>query len=97
MSRPCSRGDVRSTFGIFHENHAARGGKHASLETFQDSIGGSVIAAPVVGVDDETAARGRLRMNVPSVNSASSADLICSSGIFHWILASVVHNQQSSC
>jgi len=57
-------GDVRSTFGIFHENHAARRGEHASLETFQDSIGGSVIAAPVVGVDDETAARGRLRMNV---------------------------------
>jgi len=31
---------------------------------FQDSIGGFVIAAPVVGVDDETAARGRLCMNV---------------------------------
>jgi hypothetical protein len=56
-------GDIRSTFGIFPENHAARRGEYASLETFQDSLGGSVIAAPVVGVDDETAARCRLRMN----------------------------------
>jgi hypothetical protein len=70
-------GDVRSTFGIFHENHATRRGERASLETFQDSISGSVIATPVVGVDDEAAARSLLRMNVRfrQVNLASPLDL----------------------
>jgi len=38
-------GDIRTRFGISHENHAGRRKEYASLEIFQKSIGGSVIAA----------------------------------------------------
>ncbi len=57
------------------------------LETFQDSIGGSVIAAPVVGIDDETAARDTLRMNVRfrQLNLVGRLDLL-QRNLF-WILA----------
>jgi hypothetical protein len=68
-------GDFRSAFGIFHENHTTRRGEHASLETFQDSIGGSVIATPVVGVDDEAAARRLLNVRFRQLNLAGPLDL----------------------
>lgn len=48
---------------------------------FQDSIRGTVIAAPVVDIDDETSARGRLRMNVRFGRFNFVADFICWSGI----------------
>ena len=59
-------GNTRSAGGILHENHTAGRGKHAVLETLEGSIGGSAIATPVVGVDYETAAKGRLQTRIRS-------------------------------
>ena len=89
-------GDVRSTFGIFHENHAARRGEHASLETFQDSIGGSVIAAPVVGVDEETAARCRLLVKGRSRQLNLVFGLFWRGGTFTGFFGLYCSNQRSS-
>ena len=63
-------------------------------EIFQDSIGGSVIAAPVVGIDDETAARDRLRMNVRFRQLNLFADLICWSGTFSGFLLCIAQSKE---
>jgi len=62
-------------------------GEESTRRWKQDSVGRSVIATPVVGVDDETAARGRLRMNVRfrQLNLVSRLDLL-ERNLF-WILA----------
>ena len=63
-------------------------------EIFQDSIAGSVIAAPVVGIDDETAARDRLRMNVRFRQRNLVADLICWSGTFSGFLLCIAQSKE---
>jgi hypothetical protein len=68
-------GNTRSAGGILHENHTAGRGKHAVLETLEGSIGGSGIATPVVGVDYETAAKGRLQTRIRSRQLARAGRL----------------------
>ena len=89
-------GDVRSTFRIFHENHAARRGEYTPLKTIQDSIGGSVIAAPVVGVDKETAARCRLLVKGRSRQLNLVFGLFWRGGTFTGFFGLYCSNQRSS-
>ena len=50
-------------------------GPNAVLETLEGSIGGSGIATPVVGVDYETAAKGRLQTRIRSRQLARAGRL----------------------
>jgi hypothetical protein len=56
------------------------------LETLEGSIGGSGIATPVVGVDYETAAKGRLQTRIRSRQLARVGRHGLQKRIFHGIL-----------